>query len=264
MPSSPYITAESHGAVRLIWLDRVAKRNALTTSMMWRLGDHVREAIRDETVRVVVIGGRGPHFCSGGDMDEMRRHDALSSDDVMSAWESTLELIERAPKPVIAMVHGAAFGGGTELAMACHMRLAAQTARFAQTEIALDHLPGGGGTQRLPRLLPLAVAYDMLLTGRALSAEEGLRLGFVNAVFPEANLVEQTLGLATQIAARSSVAIRYTMDAIRVGLLGSLETGIRLERALASLVNQSSAAKAGMQEFLEAGRRPFSEPSNES
>ena len=137
--------------------------------------------------------------------------------------------------------------------------MASESARFAQTEIALDHLPGGGGTQRLPRLIPLAVAYDMLLTGRVMAAEEALRLGFINAMHQDEALVTETLRFAERIAARAPVAIRYTMEAVRSGLLGPLSSGMRLERALASLVNEFAEAKAGMEQFLHSGRRPVDE-----
>jgi enoyl-CoA hydratase/carnithine racemase len=247
---------KDHGAVAVLTLNRPARRNAITTDMMWQLGDHIRRLQREARIRAIVIAGAGPHFSAGGDMREMLEMDTLRTDQAMVAWQENLEVVERSLKPVIAAVHGAAFGGGTELAMACHIRICADDARFAQTEIALDHLPGGGGTQRLPRLVPLGIAYEHLLLGTPIDAATALRLGFVNHVCPRATLMDEALALAMRIAARGPVAIRYTMEAIRSGLMAPLEVGMRLERAFASLVNESAEARAGMVQFFGKGRRP--------
>lgn len=252
---SEHIQREDRGPVAILWLNRPRKRNAMTTAMMGRLGELVREAGRDRRVRVIVLAGRGPHFCAGGDMAEMMNLSVLRTDDVMDAWQSNLETIERSTKPVIAAVHGAAFGGGTELAITCHIRVASEDARFAQTEIALDHLPGGGGTQRLPRLIPLGPAYEHLLLGEPIRADDAHRLGLVNHVWPRAELMDRTLELAGRIAARAPTAVRYTMEAVRSGLMAPLEVGMRLERSMAALVSASDEAQAGLDQFFRAGRR---------
>lgn len=250
------IMRKDRGAVALLMLDRPARRNAITTAMMWALGDHIRRIQREARVRAIVIAGAGPHFSAGGDMQEMLTMGTLETDAAMAAWQENLEAIERSLKPVIAAVHGAAFGGGTELAMACHIRVCADDARFAQTEIALDHLPGGGGTQRLPRLISLGLAYEHLLLGTPIDAATALRIGFVNHVWPRAELLDRALELASRIAQRGPAAVRYTMEAVRHGLMAPLETGMRLERAFAALVNESAEARAGMQQFFRSGRRP--------
>ncbi len=250
------ILRENRGPVAILWLNRPAKRNAITTGMMWRLGELLQDCLAGRRVRVVLIAGKGRHFSAGGDMHEMRGMDVLEMDDRMVAWQSNLERIERATKPVIAVVHGAAFGGGTELAMACHIRVCGDSARFAQTEIALDHLPGGGGTQRLPRLVPLGYAYEHLLLGEPIVAADAHRIGLVNHVWPDAELLDRAVELARRIARRGPVAVRYTMEAVRVGLQGPLDSGMRLERAMAALVNESVEAKEGMRAFFESGRRP--------
>jgi enoyl-CoA hydratase len=250
------ILREDRGPVAILWLNRAAKRNAITTSMMWLLGDLLRACQRERRVRVVVIAGKGPHFSAGGDMHEMRRMDVLETDETMVAWQHNLALIERSTKPVIAAVHGAAFGGGTELAMACHIRVCSERARFAQTEIALDHLPGGGGTQRLPRLIPLSLAYEHLLLGEPFDSAEAYRVGFVNHVWPDAELLDRAVDLARRIAKRAPTAVRYTLEAVQAGREAPLETGMRLERAMASLVNESREARDGMRAFFEGGRRP--------
>ena len=253
--STDLVTFESHDAVGIVTLDRPDKLNAIRTDMMWRLGDHVRQAARDDAIRVLVVTGAGEHFSAGGDMAEMLKFSPLSSDEALVAWQQNLELIERSPKPVIAAVRGFAFGGGTELAIACHIRVAGQSARFGQTEIALDHLPGGGGTQRLPRLIPLGRAYEHLLTGEPITAQEALDLGLVNHVWPDAELFDRTLELAGRIAARAPTAVRYTMEAIRGGLMAPLEVGMRLERAFASLTGDSDEARIGLEQFQAKTRK---------
>jgi enoyl-CoA hydratase/carnithine racemase len=133
--------------------------------------------------------------------------------------------------------------------------VASDDARFAQTEIALDHLPGGGGTQRLPRLIPLGAAYEHLLLGEPIGACEAYRLGLVNHVWPRGDLMDRTLHLAGRIAARAPAAVRYTMEAVRGGMMAPLEVGMRLERSMASLVSASGEAQTGLKEFFQAGRR---------
>jgi enoyl-CoA hydratase/carnithine racemase len=213
----------------------------------------VAAAGADETIRALVITGAGDiAFSAGGDMKEMQNTSALGSDRDTGPWWETLGRIERAGIPVIAAVNGYAFGGGTELAMACHIRMCSDNAQFGQTEIRHDHLPGAGGTQRLPRLIPLSAAYELLLTGDALSAADALRLGLVSRVTTRQDLLPEAIALARRIAARSRIVVQYTLEAIREGLAGPLEQGLRLERALAALVMESAEAQQGLKTF--AGR----------
>ena len=252
--AGPTILREDDGTVSVITLNRPEKRNAIDVATMRLLGEVVQGVIDDPAQRVMVITGAGDvAFSAGGDMREMLEHSPLSSDQVMVAWQDTQRVIERSVKPLIAAVNGYAYGGGTEIAMACHIRVAAETAKFGQTEIAHDHIPGGGGTQRLPRLLPLGVAYEHLLTGDPISAQDAWRLGFVNHVWPADELMPNALALARRIAERSKVAVGYTMEAVRDGLQGPLDAGLRLERALASLVSESKDHDTGIERFF-AGR----------
>ena len=218
--------------------------------------DAIRDLGRDDGTRVIVLTGAGDvAFSAGGDMKEMQSFSALSGDQLMEVWQTGLEAIENSPKPVICAINGFAYGGGTEIAMACHIRVAVEGARLGQTEIALDHLPGGGGTQRLPRLVPLGFAYEHLLTGEPIEAEDAHRVGLVNHVWPRDEFADRTKDLAGRIAARGQVAVRYTLEAIREGLKGPLSTGIRLERALASIVLGSDDAQTGLEDFFTKGRR---------
>ena len=239
------------GYVRILTLNRPHVRNAIDIATMQLLHTEIAGAVNDSAVRVIVINGKGGiAFSAGGDMAEMITFSSLSADTLMETWQKAFECIARSPKPVIAAVEGFAYGGGTELAMACHIRVASEDASFGQTEISLDHLPGGGGTQRLPRLVPLGFAYEHLMLGDPIPAREAWRVGLVNHVWPKAEFFARTLALAERIAQRSPTAIRFTLEAIREGLNGSLDVGLRLERAMAGLVLESDEARKGLEEFL--------------
>lgn len=250
------ILSRREGAVAVLTINRPQVRNAIDLGTMRELGDQVQAAIADDQSRVIVVTGAGDKaFSAGGDIAEMTRFSGLASDQSMVAWYETLRCIEESPKPVIAAINGFALGGGTELAMACHLRTASETAILGQPEIVLDHLPGAGGTQRLPRLIPLGLAFEYLLTGDQISADAALRMGLVNHVWPAEQLMSRTLELADRIACRSPTAIRLTLEAIRLGLQGTLDAGLRLERALAGLALESPEAQRGLEAFLQKRRR---------
>lgn len=242
--------------IAILTINRPAVRNAVDIPTMKALGDALVNAIASPEIRVIVITGAGDKaFSAGGDIAEMRTHQGLSLDQAMGNWEDTLRVIETSPKPVIAAINGFAVGGGTEIAMACHLRTASDTAVLGQPEIALDHLPGAGGTQRLPRLIAIGLATEYLLTGDPIPASEAHRLGLLNHVWPANEFMARTLVLAARIAERSPLAMKLTLEAIRLGLQGSLEAGLRLERALASLAIESVEAQQGLTDFLEKKMR---------
>jgi enoyl-CoA hydratase len=240
-----------HGRVAVLAFNRPEVRNAIDLATMRELGEAMKDFVANPAQRVAVLTGTGEAaFSSGGDIDEMTTHAGLRADQAMETWDETLRIIETSPKPVIAAINGFALGGGTEVAMACHLRVASETAKLGQPEIALDHLPGAGGTQRLPRLIPLGIAYEYLLTGDPIPAAEAYRIGLVNHVWPALELMSKTIALAERIADRSPIAVRLTLDAIRLGLQGSLDGGLRLERALAAMVLESDEAQSGLRVFL--------------
>ena len=254
--SEASVLVERHGAITLLTLNRPRVRNAIDTPTMTLLGAEVKRAHADGEVRVIVITGTGEHaFSAGGDIEEMTAYSGFSADSAMAVWHDTLFVIENGPKPTVAAINGFALGGGTELAMACHIRTASEEATLGQPEIALGHLPGAGGTQRLPRLIALGPAFECLLTGDPIPAVEAHRLGLVNHVWPQAELMPRTLELAERIAQRSTVAVRLSLDAIRIGLQGTLEAGLRLERSLAALGLESEEAQQGLKDFLRKRRR---------
>jgi enoyl-CoA hydratase len=238
------------GLVAVLQIERPEVRNAIDIATVKLLGQLVRDAIDDPSIRVIVIRGSGEKaFSAGGDLREMINFTPLQSDQSMMSWQDTLAIIERSPKPVIAAIRGYALGGGTELAMACHLRVAADDAKLGQPEIALDHLPGAGGTQRLPRLIPLGIAYEYLLTGDPIPISEAFRLGLVNHVWPANEFDDRVAVFAARIAERSPVAVRATLEAIWEARTAPLDSGLRTERALASLVLESAEAQKGLESF---------------
>ncbi len=254
--STPKLLQATEGHVTTLTINRPKVRNAIDTETMHLIEDAVRALGRSDETRVIVLTGAGDiAFSAGGDMKEMQSFSALTGDQVMEVWQTGLDVIEHSRKPVICAINGFAYGGGTEIAMACHIRVAVEDAMLGQTEIALDHLPGGGGTQRLPRLVPLGFAYEHLLTGEPITADEAHRVGLVNHVWPRDVFAQRTGDLAGRIAARAPVAVQYTLDAVREGLKGPLATGMRLERALASIVLSSDDAQKGLEDFFGKGRR---------
>jgi len=254
--NAPKLLQATQANVTTLTINRPEVRNAIDTETMHLIEDAVRVLGREDETRVIVLTGSGDiAFSAGGDMKEMQTFSALSGDQMMAVWQTGLDVIEASRKPVICAINGFAYGGGTEIAMACHIRVAVEGAKLGQTEIALDHLPGGGGTQRLPRLVPLGFAYEHLLTGEPIDAADALRVGLVNHVWPREVFAQKTADLAGRIAARAPVAVQYTLDAVRDGLNGSLSTGMRLERALASIVLSSDDAQKGLQDFFTKKRR---------
>lgn len=247
----PTVLQGEQGRVAIVTLNRPAVLNALDIQTITLLGQIVAAIRGNPKMHAIVLTGAGDRaFSAGGDIAEMATRSGLVTDRIIAAWQDTLETIARSPKPVIAAINGYAYGGGTELAMACHIRVASEDAALGQPEILLDHIPGAGGTQRLPRLVPLGLAYEYLLTGDAIPAAEAHRIGLVNHVWPTAELMQRSIRLAERIAERSPVAVSMTMDAVRDGSAGPLDSGLRLERALASLVLESEEAAAGMRNFL--------------
>ncbi|AKU90971.1 enoyl-CoA hydratase-related protein [Vulgatibacter incomptus] len=220
----------SNGAVEVWTIDGEAKRNAISRAMRADLEALVAGAAGRKALRAVVITGAGDKaFCAGADLKERQ---GMSEEEVRTFLQDlrrTLRALELSPKVFIAAINGAAFGGGTELALACDLRVAAPHAELALTETRLAIIPGGGGTQRLPRLCGMAVAKDLILTGRRVGAEEALRLGLVNRVAPTADAVAAAVAMAEEVAAGGPVALSAAKAAIQEGLELPLDEALELE-----------------------------------
>ncbi|MDQ3040642.1 MAG: enoyl-CoA hydratase-related protein, partial [Pseudomonadota bacterium] len=218
--------------VRTIRVNRPEKLNALNAACIEALDDAFADAGTDAGVRVVVLTGSGPKaFVAGADISEMHLLSPVQGRDFSLRGTRMMRRVETLTKPVIAMVNGFAFGGGLELAMCCHLRIAADSAKLGQPEINLGLIPGFGGTQRLLRLAGRAATLELCLSGAPITAERALQLGIVNRVVPAAELEGETFKLARQLASAAPLALRGMLDCVNIGGECGIEEGLQYESA---------------------------------
>jgi enoyl-CoA hydratase len=254
MSESEIVTYEVRGRAALVTINRPEKRNALNGIVRCAFIGAIDRARREEEVRAVVVTGAGDRaFVAGADIGEFEGRTPVDQWRVMKA-PTIFEAVERLPKPVIAAVNGFCLGGGMELALACDLRIAAATAKFGQPEVNLGIIPGGGGTQRLPRIVGLGSALRLVLTGEIIDADEALRLRLVEEVVPPADLLGRALEIAETIAAKSPVAVAAAKEATRAALSLPLDDGLKLETALFQVCFASADKAEGVRAFLE--KRP--------
>ncbi len=240
--------------VALVTINRPDKLNALDGPTRSRFLEVMHDLRHDDDVRVVVVTGAGEKaFIAGADIGEFEGRTAVDQYQVMN--EPTIfDYVDEFPKPVIAMINGFALGGGCELALACDIRIASAKAKLGQPEINLAIIPGGGGTQRLPRLVGLGTAYKLLFTGEIIRADEALRIGLVDEVVPPEELSDRVMVLAGTIAEKSPVALQLMKQAVRASVRSPLDEGLRLETTLFGVAFASEDKAEGVAAFLE--KRP--------
>ena len=249
------LTVADDGAIRWITVNRPDKLNALNRETLEALDSAFLAAAQQESVRVVVLTGAGPKaFVAGADIAEMNGLTPVQGRDFSLLGQAVMRRIERLPKPVIARINGFALGGGLELAMACHLRVAADTARVGQPEINLGLIPGFGGSQRLLRLCGRAATLELLLLGAPVSAARALQLGIVNEVVAADALDARVGELATQLARSAPLALRGILDAVHVGGECTLADGLEYESAQFGLMFATEDMREGTSAFL--ARRP--------
>jgi enoyl-CoA hydratase len=242
-----------------ITINRPDKLNALNRRTVGEIVVAVERAKADPEVRVVVITGAGEKaFVAGADIKEMSAMNAAEGQEYSSFLHASLYALERCPKPVIAAINGFALGGGCELAMACHVRLASQKARLGQPEVNLGLIPGAGGTQRLQRLVGRGRAIDLVLSGEMIDAEEAQRIGLVNRVFPADGLREGVEAYAKTLRGKSPIALARAIEAIVVGGEVSLSEALRVEAAMFGLCFATEDMREGTTAFLEKRKAAFS------
>lgn len=247
-----------HGVVRRIAIDRPERLNALDSATLDALHAAFDAAAADPAVRVVVLTGSGPKaFVAGADIAEMSGLSPVEGRDFSLRGTRMMRRIETMPKPVIAMVNGFALGGGLELAMCCHLRFAADTAKVGQPEINLGLIPGFGGTQRLLRLAGRAAALELCMLGTPIDAARALQLGIVNRVIPAADLETETMKVAEQLAASAPLALRGMLDCVNVGGECGLEEGLEYESAQFGLIFSTADMREGTKAFLERRKPAF-------
>lgn len=232
--------------------------NALSQPTFKGLTDALDYVEKERSIKVIVLVGKGKFFAAGADIKEFTVvENAEQGSAISRIGQQVFKRMETFSKPIIAAIHGAALGGGLELAMACHIRFSTPTAKLGLPELNLGLLPGFAGTQRLPRLIGKAKALELLFTSQLVTGEEAEALGLVNRIYQEEQLLEKTLEFAKNVASKSAVSLMYTIEAVTTGEEQGFEAGMKKEEELFGRIFESDDAKEGIQAFLEKRKPQF-------
>ncbi len=248
--AAPLVLVERRGPLAVVTLNRPDKLNAMSLAMKDELVQALHDLETDVAVRAVVVTGAGEKaFVAGADITEFRGR--TTAEQLRMYREGTAyDAVDRFPKPILARIDGYCFGGGLELAMACDIRVASERSIFSQAEINIGIIPGGGGSQRLPRLVGLGTALKLTLTGDRIDATEALRIGLVDEVVAHPLLDRRVDELATRIASKSAVAVRLAKAAVKASARLPLDQGLRYEQTLFTLAFASEDREEGVQAFV--------------
>jgi len=258
MNGSTRVLYGTKDGIARITISRPEKLNALDRQTVQEIDRVVASAGQDPSVGVLIITGAGEKaFVAGADIGELASQTPVEGTAYARAGQAVLDRLERLGKPSIAAINGYALGGGLELAMACTLRVAAESAKLGQPEVALGIIPGYGGTQRLARLVGAGHALEMILTGEAIDAREALRIGLLNRVVPAAELLPAAEALARTILTRGPVALRYALQAVHEGLQTTLNEGLSMEAALFGLCCATEDMREGTRAFVEKRKPAF-------
>ena len=252
------ITIQKEAPLVVVTINRPKVLNALNRKTIEELECAFFDIQGDDSLKVVILTGAGDKsFVAGADINEFSDYNAESGARFAQKGQTVMNLIENLGKPVIAAINGFALGGGMEIAMACHIRIASSNVRMGQPEINLGVMPGFGGTQRLARLVGEGRCMELVLTGDHITAEESLRIGLVNHVVAPEDLMNSARTIAEKLSKKSSLIVRYTMEAVHRGLQGTLAEGLLLESNLFGLCCATEDKKEGTQAFLEKRKPEF-------
>jgi enoyl-CoA hydratase len=248
------LTFDVADRIATITVNRPDKLNALNDALMAELRTAIAEARRRRDVGGVLLTGAGRAFVAGADIAELEDQTAVEGKARAVRGQQVFRRFETSPKPIVAAVNGFALGGGCELAMACHIRIASEAAKFGQPEVKLGIVPGYGGSQRLPRLVGKGRALQLLLTGEMIDAAEAYRIGLVNRVVPAAELMTTARAMLAAILAQGPLAVAYCLEAVDRGLDMGLDDAIALEASYFGLLSATADKAEGVRAFLE--KRP--------
>ena len=246
-----FLTFDVADRIATITVNRPDKLNALNDATIAELGVAIDEAIARDDVAGVILTGAGRSFVAGADISELASQSPLGAQRRARAGQAIFRRFETSPKPTIAAINGFALGGGCELAMACHLRVANDKAKLGQPEAKLGIVPGYGGTQRLPRLIGRGAALKLLLTGDMIDAAEAYRLGLVDQVTTPEALIDTTRALLTSMIANAPLALAGCIEAVDRGLGVTIEEGCTIESDFFGLLSATADMKEGMRAFLE-------------
>jgi enoyl-CoA hydratase/carnithine racemase len=248
------LVVERRDRIAYVTLNRPAALNALSTGLRRDLGDFFAAAQHDDEIRVVVLTGAGRAFCAGADIKEWKEPTSVVEDRDERQRLNFWGAMRQCTFPIIAAINGFAVGGGCELALCCDIRIASDRAEMGLTEVTLGIIPGGGGTQRLPRLVGQGKALELILTGKRIEAQEAWRLGLVEQVVPHEQLMQTVEALALTITSRAPLAVKYAKEAVVRGQELSLEEGLKVEAELYTLLRTTEDRMEGARAFKE--KRP--------
>jgi enoyl-CoA hydratase/carnithine racemase len=252
------VVYEKQEGLAYVTVNRPKVLNALNTPTWKDLRTAFEDARDDSAIRGVILTGAGDKaFIAGADISELAHVSAVEAEKSSRFGQEVLDLIENLGKPVIAAINGFALGGGCETAMACTIRIAVDTAKFGQPEVTLGLVPGGGGTQRLPRLVGKGRALQLILSGEMISAQEAWRIGLVNEVVPAAALITRAEAILKKISSNAPIAVKFALEAANKGLETSQSEGLLLEASYFGLCAATEDKKEGTTAFLEKRRPQF-------
>lgn len=259
--ASPILLREDRGAVAILTMNRPDKLNALSNELLAAIMNALNEIEPDPSIRVIVITGTGRAFSAGADIAAFQKHLCAGPTDAvmhfMRPGHQMTRRVESFPKPIIAAVNGLAFGGGCELTESTHIALAAETASFSKAEINIGIMPTFGGTQRLPRNVGRKAAIELILSGRTFDAAEAARLGLVNRVVADADLLGEVMALANELATKPPLTLAAALAAIHRGMDASIDDGLAIEEAAFARIVSTHDAQEGVAAFLEKRRPTF-------
>jgi len=249
----PYdtITLTTTDRIATITVNRPDKLNALNDRVIAELGDAIDSARTNPEVGGVLLTGAGRAFVAGADISELEQHGAVSAKALAQRGQDVFRRFETSPKPTIAAVNGFALGGGCELAMSCHIRIASESAKFGQPEVKLGLLPGYGGTQRLPRLVGKGRALQLLLTGEMIDAGEAYRIGLVNRIVAPGDLLSAAAAMLQSILANGPLAVAHCIEAVNRGSDVTLDEALTLEATAFGLLAATADKREGTRAFVE-------------
>ena len=251
-----FVLKEKRGFVLLLTLNRPEVMNALNFPTLLELQEALKEAWFSRDVRVIIVTGAGDKaFCAGADLKEREKMTEIEVKNYIRTIRETFTMFEDIPKPVICAINGYAFGGGLEMALACDIRIAADTAKMGLTETSLAIIPGAGGTQRLPRIVGKAKAKELIFTARRITAEEALKIGLVNEVVPKQRLIERAFEIANEIAQNGPLAVEAAKFAINRGTEVDIKTGLEIESKAYDTLIPTKDRREGLIAFKEK-RKP--------
>jgi len=255
----PYdtITLTVDARLATLTINRPDRLNALSERTIDELGRAIEEVHQREDIGALLLTGAGRAFVAGADIEELDRHDGRSALGLSQRGQHVFDQFEASPKPVLAAVNGFALGGGCELAMACHVRVASEAARFGQPEVKLGLIPGYGGTRRLPRLVGEGRALQLLLTGEVIDAQEAFRIGLVNRVVPADQLLPVATGMLRQMLANAPLALSHVIDVVTRGQDLEHEDALMIEATAFGLLAATQDKREGTRAFLEKRAAAF-------